>query len=107
MSNSNTSNGTPQKASPCVMIIYGASGDLTKRKLLPALANLAEEGLLSQQFAIVGFSFDQMTTDMFRQKLTEGVRELSDTPLNETLWKWFLERIYYVQGDFGDGAASQ
>src|SRR5215471_15133844 len=107
MINSNNTNGTPQKASPCVMIIYGASGDLTKRKLLPALANLAQEGLLSQQFAIVGFAFDQMTTDSFRQKLTEGVKELSDAPLDETLWKWFLDRIYYVQGDFADGAAYQ
>ena len=71
--NSNTTTETPQKASPCIMIIYGASGDLTKRKLLPALVNLAQEGLLSQQFAIVGFAFDQMTTDSFRQKLTEGV----------------------------------
>lgn len=107
MVNSNSINGTPQKASPCVMIIYGASGDLTKRKLLPALANLAREDLLSQQFAIVGFAFEQMTTDSFRQKLTEGVKELSDTPLDETLWKWFLERIYYVQGDFADAAAYQ
>src|SRR5690242_5188708 len=98
MANSNTTNEIPQKASPCVMIIYGASGDLTKRKLLPALANLAQEGLLSEQFAIVGFSFDQMTTDSFRQKLSAGVKELSSSPIDEALWQWFLERIYYVQG---------
>ena len=107
MMNSNTNNETPQKASPCVMIIYGASGDLTKRKLLPALANLAQEGLLSEQFAIIGFAFDQMNTESFRQKLTEGVKALADAPLDETIWNWFLERIYYVQGDFGDTSAYQ
>src|SRR6476646_2873900 len=102
-----SSNEVPQKASPCVMVILGASGDLTKRKLLPALANLAQEGLLSQQFAIIGFAFDQMTTDSFRQKLSEGVKELSSAPIDEALWQWFLERIYYVQGDFADSAAYQ
>src|ERR1700751_4545457 len=107
MANLTINNDTAQKASPCVMVIYGASGDLTKRKLLPALANLAQEGLLSQQFAIIGFAFDQMNTETFRQKLTEGVKELSEAPLDEALWQWFLERIYYVQGDFGDSAAYQ
>src|SRR5215470_13535684 len=107
MTNLNSTNGTPQQASPCVMIIYGASGDLTKRKLLPALANLAQEGLLSQQFAIVGFAFDQLTTEAFREKLTQGVKELSDSPIDDALWRWFVERIYYVQGDFSDGAAYQ
>jgi glucose-6-phosphate 1-dehydrogenase len=107
MANSNTTTEVAQKASPCVMIIYGASGDLTKRKLLPALMNLQQEGLLSQQFAIIGFAYDRMDTNSFRQKLTEGVKELSDTPLDEALWKWFLDRIYYVQGDFGDSAAYQ
>ena len=66
-------NGNAQQsahpAPPCVMVIFGASGDLTKRKLLPALLNLAEEGLLAKDFAIVGFSFDQMTTEALREKL--------------------------------------
>src|SRR5215472_6943770 len=107
MNNQMSANETAPIASPCVMIIYGASGDLTKRKLLPALVNLAREGLLSPLFAIIGFAFDQLTTDSFREKLTEGVRELSSTPLDERIWKWFLERTYYVQGDFSDHAAYQ
>src|SRR5215470_10741259 len=108
MANANSnSNETPQKASPCVMVIYGATGDLTKRKLLPALANLAREGLLSQQFAIIGFAFDHMNTDTFRTKLTEGVKELSDANFDDALWQWFLERIYYIQGDFSDSGAYQ
>ncbi|HVO58687.1 MAG TPA: glucose-6-phosphate dehydrogenase [Dongiaceae bacterium] len=98
-------NDAPQKASPCVMVIFGASGDLTKRKLLPALANLAKEGLLSQQFAIIGFAFDQMTSDSFRERLTNDMKEFAPELINDSLWQWFLERISYVQGDFADAAA--
>jgi len=76
------SNEVPQKASPCVMVIFGASGDLTKRKLLPALANLAREGLLSHQFAIIGFSFDQMTTETFRDKLTAEMNAFAPSSMN-------------------------
>ena len=55
--------------SPCVMVIFGASGDLTKRKLLPALCNLAEDNLLSTQFAIIGFATNDFTTESFRKML--------------------------------------
>ena len=89
------------------MVIFGASGDLTKRKLLPALANLAQEGLLSQQFAIIGFSFDQMTSEAFRDKLTKDLKEFAPQSMTDKLWKWFLDRIYYVHGDFGASAAYQ
>jgi len=89
------------------MVIFGASGDLTKRKLLPALANLANEGLLSPQFAIIGFSFDSMTTDAFREQLTAEMKEFAPSSLQAICWKWFAERIYYVQGDFTDATAYQ
>jgi glucose-6-phosphate 1-dehydrogenase len=104
-------NGNAQQsahpAPPCVMVIFGASGDLTKRKLLPALLNLAEEGLLAKDFAIVGFSFDQMTTEALREKLGKEVREYALRPVDDILWQWLVERIYYVQGDFADPAAYQ
>ncbi len=89
------------------MVIFGASGDLTKRKLIPALINLKQEGLLSEQFAIVGFAFDQMNTDSFRALLNEEINKFEDHPVDPKLWQWFLERIYYVQGDFKDPAAYQ
>jgi glucose-6-phosphate 1-dehydrogenase len=89
------------------MVIFGASGDLTKRKLLPALLNLAEEGLLPKDFAIVGFSFDQMTTEAVREKLAKEVRDFALRPVDDHLLQWLIERIYYVQGDFGDPAAYQ
>jgi glucose-6-phosphate 1-dehydrogenase len=94
-------------AAPCVMVIFGASGDLTKRKLIPALCNLAQEKLLSQQFAIVGFAGNDFTTESFRKLLTDEVSKYSPVPIDQNLWNWFTERIYYVKGDFGDSAAYQ
>src|SRR5580692_120829 len=93
--------------SSCVMVIFGASGDLTKRKLIPALINLKQEGLLSEQFAIVGFAFDQMNTDSFRAMLNEEITKFEEHPVDPKLWQWFLDRIYYVQGDFKDPGAYQ
>ena len=93
--------------SPCVMVIFGASGDLTKRKLIPALINLKQEGLLSEQFAIVGFAFDQMDTESFRSMLDAEITKFEGHAVDPQLWKWFLDRIYYVQGDFKDPAAYQ
>jgi glucose-6-phosphate 1-dehydrogenase len=89
----------------CVMVIFGAGGDLTKRKLIPALYNLAKDRLLSPQFAVIGFSFDSLTTEAFRSQLTKDIKEFSSEPVDSHLWDWFLERIYYVQGDFQDPAA--
>jgi glucose-6-phosphate 1-dehydrogenase len=89
------------------MVIFGASGDLTKRKLIPALYNLARQGLLSKQFAIVGFAVDDFTTESFRKTLSEEIPAFASEPLDARLWDWFLGRIYYVRGDFQDAAAYQ
>jgi glucose-6-phosphate 1-dehydrogenase len=105
MNMSDAFNEHGQQPSPCVMVIFGASGDLTKRKLIPALYNLAKDHLLSPQFAVIGFSFDSLTTESFRTKLTKDIKEFSPEPIDTRLWDWFLERIYYVQGDFQDPAA--
>src|SRR5713226_6818719 len=94
-----------QQASPCVMVIFGAGGDLTKRKLIPALCNLAKDRLLSPHFAVIGFSSHSMTTEAFRAQLSKDIKEFATEPVNAELWDWFLERIYYVQGDFQDSAA--
>jgi len=94
-----------QQASPCVMVIFGASGDLTKRKLIPALCNLAKSHLLARQFAVIGFSYDSMTTEAFRAQLSKDMKEFAPEPVDSKLWDWFLERIYYVQGDFQDSTA--
>jgi glucose-6-phosphate 1-dehydrogenase len=87
---------------PCVMVIFGASGDLTKRKLIPALYNLAKDDLLSRQFAVVGSARRPMTNESFREKLTEDMKEFATGPVDSDLWDWFARRIYYLPGDGQD-----
>jgi glucose-6-phosphate 1-dehydrogenase len=87
------------------MVICGAGGDLTHRKLLPALCNLAQAGLLSEQFAILGFSRGARSDEEFRKELTGDMQKFATTPIEPEIWKWFLERIYYHGGDFKDSAA--
>lgn len=90
---------TGQPADPCIMIIFGASGDLTKRKLYPALYNLARERLLSEHFAIIGIARRPMADEDFRDRLTEDMREFATAGVEPELWEWFKERTYYLQGD--------
>jgi glucose-6-phosphate 1-dehydrogenase len=92
-------------AAPCLMVIFGATGDLTKRKLIPALCNLAKDGLLPKQFAIVGFAGNDYTTESFRETLGEEVPKYAALPIDPKLWDWFSERTYYVKGDFQDAEA--
>jgi len=94
-----------RSADPCIMVICGAGGDLTKRKLLPALCNLAKAGLLSKQFAIMGFSRGARSDEDFRKELTADIKEFATTPVEPELWNWFLQRIYYLGGDFKDPSA--
>src|SRR6266571_4182517 len=97
--------GASPTPSPCVMVIFGASGDLTKRKLLPALCNLAEDNLLSTQFAIIGFATNDFTTESFRKMLAEEIPKYAPAPIDRKIWEWMSERIYYVRGDFQDADA--
>jgi len=97
-------NPTP---SPCVMVIFGATGDLTKRKLIPALCNLAQDDVLPKQFAIVGFAGNDFDTASFRKMLAEEIPKFTSAPLDAKLWDWMVERIYYVKGDFQDAEAYQ
>jgi len=87
---------------PCVMVIFGASGDLTRRKLIPALYNLAKNQLLSQEFAVVGVAKDVMSSDDFRAKLKQDLQEFADVQIGAKLEEWFQSRLYYMAGDFGN-----
>ena len=86
-------------AGPCAMVLFGAAGDLTKRKLVPALFNLAKAKLLPQDFAIIGVSVDDLSPEQFRNQVT-GFLPLQDRD-SETL-HWFTERLQYERGDFAD-----
>jgi glucose-6-phosphate 1-dehydrogenase len=93
---------------PCILVIFGASGDLTKRLLTPALYNLSCDGLLSERFAIVGISMSELTTESFREKLSTEIRTFSTRKeFDQRVWDDFVRRLYYTQGSFDDPAAYQ
>ncbi len=94
----------PPQAGPCVMIIFGASGDLTARKLLPALYNLAKSNMLSREFAIVGVARNDYSTDQFRQMMSQKLRSFATSSVDGDLHDWLVTRLYYVAGEFGDDA---
>src|SRR6516225_2741354 len=95
----------PTAAGPCVMVIFGATGDLTKRKLIPALLNLAQETILHRQFAIVGFAVNDLDTDSFRKTLGQEMPDFAPDPIDLKMWDDLSQRIYFVKGDFEDPAA--
>jgi glucose-6-phosphate 1-dehydrogenase len=97
-----TPTGSPRPAGPCVMVIFGATGDLTGRKLMPALYNLARSKLLPQEFAVVGISRNDYSLEQFRQMMDEKLQSFATGTLDPELRKWLLERIYYVAGEFDD-----
>jgi glucose-6-phosphate 1-dehydrogenase len=87
---------------PCAMVIFGAAGDLTRRKLIPALYNLAKSELLSREFAVVGVARTKISTEEFRKKATEDIKEFATEKVDPDVWEWFVRRLYYLAGDFGD-----
>jgi len=90
------------------VVIFGATGDLTKRKLLPALYRLAYDRRLSAGFAVVGVSRTPMTDEAFRQRMLEAVKQFSeDTTFDADVWNAFAAGLFYVPGDIGDAAAYQ
>jgi glucose-6-phosphate 1-dehydrogenase len=97
----------PLPVGPCTMVIFGASGDLTKRKLMPALYNLAKEHLLPDSFAIVGVATSQLDTDAFRERLDREARGYVVGEVDASVWTWLLSRVTYLQGDFRDAGTYQ
>lgn len=94
-------------ANPCVMVIFGAAGDLTKRKLIPALYNLAKERLLSQEFAVIGFARREMSSEEFREKISQDIQQFSTNSFEPKLWEQMVQRLHYVHGHFEDDSAYQ
>src|ERR1700741_4429204 len=91
---------TGDPGDPCVMVIFGASGDLTKRKLIPALYNLAKDNLLSKEFALVGIARNELTSEHFLDMIGKEIGEYATTKVDPDLWHWLARRIYYLAGDF-------
>jgi glucose-6-phosphate 1-dehydrogenase len=87
-------------AEPCTVVIFGASGDLTKRKLVPALYSLARQNLLSTGFSVVGTARTPMSSEDFRTAMHKGLAELSeDGPPDESVWSSFALGLFYVPTD--------
>lgn len=90
-------------AEPCAVVIFGASGDLTKRKLLPALFHLVQARLLPAEFAIVGFARTEMTDEEFRAHTKEAIEEFSETKqIDEDVWQSFARGLSYLTGDISN-----
>jgi glucose-6-phosphate 1-dehydrogenase len=91
---------------PCVMLVFGASGDLTRRLLVPALYNLECDGLLSDKFALLGTALDQITTEQFREKMSDDIRKFhTRNELDQAKWDKLVGRFHYIPSTFGDVAA--
>jgi glucose-6-phosphate 1-dehydrogenase len=87
---------------PCLLVIFGASGDLTKRKLVPALFGLFREKLLPEGFAVLGVSRTPYQDDAFRDYLRDGIRNREAEKFDLASWDAFAKRLYYQPGDIGD-----
>ena len=90
-------------APPCVVVIFGATGDLTRRKLLPALFRLNQQRLIPNEFAVLGTARQSMSDDEFRELGKQALTEFgSEDTLDESAWESFAKRIFYVGGEFAE-----
>jgi glucose-6-phosphate 1-dehydrogenase len=88
---------------PCSVIIFGASGDLTARKLIPALYHLFKEKQMPSDFRVVGFARREKSDDSWRIELRQALDQFSRTkPVDDALWTEFAKRVFYCVGEFGD-----
>ena len=91
---------------PCTLVIFGASGDLTARKLIPALYHLSKDGQMPADFRIVGFARRAKSAAEWRAELREALGAYSRSqPVDEAVWEVFAQRLDYCQGDLSDAAA--
>ena len=94
-------------APPAVIVIFGAAGDLTKRKLIPALSNLAAQKLLSSQFAMVGIDRVEMDSEAYRQTLSKEIKSYVGDGFNQDLWNANVSMVHYMPGDFRNAESYQ
>lgn len=103
MTTATVSRKTPKPADPCVMVIFGGGGDLTKRKLAPSLHNLLRSGLLSPSFAMIGVAMNEFTDEAFADAMTEAVKDFG-SDFDAARWEPVKRHIGYVSGKFDDPA---
>jgi glucose-6-phosphate 1-dehydrogenase len=94
-----------RRGDECVMVIFGATGDLTKRLLMPAIYNLAKAKLLPEKFALMGFSNIDESSDSYRDQITNELGQYATTKVDPKVWAGVAKNIQYMAGDFKDPAA--
>lgn len=100
---------------PCIIVVFGARGDLTRRLVMPALYNLRRAGALGEEFAIVGMDHGDITERAWRTNMGKAMTELLSSRdaefqadgFDTDTWDWLRERMHYVRGDFTDLRAYQ
>ena len=95
----------PRVAGPCVLVMFGVTGDLARKKLMPAVYDLANRGLLPPGFSLVGFARRDWADEDFAQITHQAVKEYARTPFRDAVWEQLSEGVRFVSGSFSDDAA--
>jgi len=95
----------PRVAGPCVLVMFGVTGDLARKKLMPAIYDLANRGLLPPGFSFVGFARRDWQDEDFAQVTYQAVKEYARTPFRDSVWEQLSEGVRFVPGEFDDDAA--
>ncbi len=95
----------PRIAGPSGLVIFGVTGDLSRKKLMPAVYDLANRGMLPPGFSLVGFARRDWEDQDFAQVVHDSVREHSRTPFREEVWQQLAEGMRFIPGDFDDDQA--
>ena len=94
----------PRIAGPCAMVLFGVTGDLAHKKVVPAVYDLANRGLLPPDFSLVGFARRDWDHDAFAQVILDDVKQHSRTPFRQAIWERLAEGLRFVEGTFDDEA---
>ncbi|HEY2170924.1 MAG TPA: glucose-6-phosphate dehydrogenase, partial [Candidatus Angelobacter sp.] len=94
--------GSPPPTGPCVMVIFGGTGDLTSRKLFPAIYNLVKSKLLSSDFAILGVGRNDYTREQYQKIMGDNLDKFATSTVDPKLRDWMVQRVFYVGGEFHD-----
>jgi len=92
----------PRIAGPCGLVLFGVTGDLAQKKLLPALYDLTNQGFLPASFALTGFGRRNWSVDEFANMIEQTVRAHSRTPFRDAVWRQFIAGLRFVSGEFSD-----
>src|ERR1700685_3058167 len=94
---------THKAVEPCSIVIFGASGDLTARKLIPALYHLYKDKQMPPDFRVIGFARREKTDESWRTELRQALGQFSRTkPVDDAVWNEFAKRVFYCMGDFSE-----